>query len=484
MTTRNEELIQLALEDMEVHRDTVMSDPHLPHFHLMPPVGLLNDPNGFIQWNGEYHVFFQWMPFKTGHGAKFWGHYTSNDLVNWTLRSPALSPGDWFDKDGCYSGSAICHDDKMLLFYTGNVKDENGNRESYQCIAESSDGIHFKKNGVVLDLPEGYTAHFRDPKVWKHEDTWYMVIGAQNNKEEGRVVLFESTDLRNWSLKGDVTASKHKKLGEFGFMWECPDLFHLDGSDVLLFSPQGLKPEGYAYQNVYQTGYLSGKLDYKTGRLDHDAFTELDRGFEFYAPQTTEDEEGRRLLIGWMGVPEQDEEHHPTRKHKWIHTLTIPRELHYRDGKLIQLPVEELNDMRQNKTEVEASLYNEQMEREELNGKVYELLVNVKEVKGSFSVTFRNAAEMVYDADEKLLTFKRNSFVDGTEESRSCKMDSVTQLRFYVDSSSIEVFINGGEEVFTSRYFPSEEDESLLFKSEGEAKFEVTKWNIKNHITI
>ncbi|MCA0988832.1 sucrose-6-phosphate hydrolase [Guptibacillus algicola] len=484
MTSRNEELVALAMEEIEKAGAVVKSDPHLPSFHLMPPVGLLNDPNGFIQWNGVYHVFFQWMPFKTEHGAKFWGHYTSTDLVNWTLRSPALAPGDWFDKNGCYSGSAVAHDDKMVLFYTGNVKDEGGNRESYQCMAESSDGITFDKKGVVLELPEGYTPHFRDPKVWKHEDKWFMVIGAQNSEEEGRVVLFESLDLTRWEYKGDVTASRHQKLGEFGYMWECPDLFELDGSDVLLFSPQGIEAEGYSYQNVYQTGYLSGELDYETGILNHDTFRELDRGFEFYAPQTTEDEKGRRLLIGWMGVPEQGEAHQPTRKHHWLHTLTIPRELRYRGGKLIQKPVAELDDMRQNEVVKKATLSNEKMEWKEGNTTVYELLVKVKDVEGSFSITFRNNAAIVFDSVEKLLTLKRRRFVDGSEESRSCHIESVSELRFYVDSSSIEVFINGGEEVFTSRYFPAEEDDSLVFKSNGKADIEAVKWDISNHIKV
>lgn len=82
----------------------------------MPPVGLLNDPNGVIYWKGSYHVFFQWQPFQTGHGAKFWGHYTTQDVVNWKREEIALAPSDWFDKNGCYSGSAVTKDDRLYLF--------------------------------------------------------------------------------------------------------------------------------------------------------------------------------------------------------------------------------------------------------------------------------------------------------------------------------------------------------------------------------
>ncbi|WP_431522089.1 sucrose-6-phosphate hydrolase [Guptibacillus hwajinpoensis] len=475
---RNVELKQLAVKEIEANREEVEKDPFRPHFHLMPPVGLLNDPNGFIHWNGVYHVFFQWMPFKTGHGAKFWGHYTSTDLIHWELAPTALAPGDWYDKNGCYSGSAVTHEDKLLLFYTGNVKDEEGNRETYQCLAESQDGVTFDKKGVVLELPEGYTPHFRDPKVWKHLGKWYMVIGTQNLEEEGRVVLFESEDLKDWTLKGDVTASGHDRLGSFGFMWECPDLFELDGTDVLLFSPQGLEPDGDQYQNVYQTGYLSGALDYEMGTLAHGEFSEIDRGFEFYAPQTTLDENGRRLMIGWMGVPEQGEEHHPTKAHKWIHTLTIPRELRFEKGKLIQRPVQELETMRHNKVEKSATLSENKIEWEELNGTVYELLLQLKSVKGSFSVEFRNHATMTFNSVAQKLTFKRKSFVNGNEETRSCSMKEVNELRFYVDASSIEVFVNNGEEVFTSRIFPEHGDESLVFKADGQTEFEAAKWKL------
>ncbi|MBF0705060.1 sucrose-6-phosphate hydrolase [Alkalihalobacillus hwajinpoensis] len=476
MTDRNEQLKDLAMKEIEAQRETVESDYRRSAFHLMPPAGLLNDPNGFIQWKGVYHVFFQWMPFKTDHGAKFWGHYTSTDLINWELAPIALAPGDWYDKNGCYSGSAVVSEDKLMLFYTGNVKDEQGNRETYQCLAESEDGIHFDKKGVVLNLPEGYTPHFRDPKVWQHLEKWYMVVGTQNLNEEGRVALFESTNLKDWMLKGDVTASGEEPIGDLGFMWECPDLFELDGKDILLFSPQGLKPTGYLYQNVYQTGYLSGEMNYVSGKMNHGSFTELDRGFEFYAPQSTLDENGRRLMIGWMGVPEQGEEHHPTIEHKWIHMLTIPRELYYEGDKLIQRPVKELEAMRQNEVKKEITLSNEEKEWEEFHGTTYELLLHVQKVENSFAVNFRNNAEMIYDADKGILTFKRKSFVDGKDESRSCSIDEVYNLRFYVDSSSIEVFVNDGEEVFTSRFFPEEHDVSLTFKSNGYVDVQATKW--------
>src|SRR5699024_814478 len=156
----------LALETVEKQQETVSADLYRPTYHIAPPTGLLNDPNGWIQWKGTYHLFYQWMPFKTGHGAKFWNHVTSKNLIDWKQEEMALTPSDWFDKDGCYSGSSIEHEGKLKLFYTGNVKD-NDERATYQCLAVSEDGIHFEKKGVLIELPEGFTTHFRDPKVWE-----------------------------------------------------------------------------------------------------------------------------------------------------------------------------------------------------------------------------------------------------------------------------------------------------------------------------
>ncbi|WP_339148132.1 MULTISPECIES: sucrose-6-phosphate hydrolase [unclassified Sutcliffiella] len=455
MTERERELIRLAEEEVEKNKKVVESDPYRLRFHLMPPVGLLNDPNGFIQWNGTYHLFYQWMPFKTGHGAKYWGHYSSADLTSWKHEPIALAPSEWFEKNGCYSGSAIEHDGKMVLFYTGNVKDASGNRETYQCMAVSEDGLTFDKKGPVVELPEGYTAHFRDPKVWKKGSEWYMVVGAQSEDMTGKVALLKSADLKDWEHLGAIAGSGLNGLGDFGYMWECPDLFELDGMDVLIVSPQGLVPDGMKYQNVYQAGYFIGKLDYEDAAFGHGDFVELDRGFEFYAPQTTLDEKGRRLMVGWMGIPEQDEDKHPTIAHKWIHALTVPRELKCLDGKLLQIPAEELAQMRKASM---VELSDMQLSEDKVGfameeRRVFEMSFSFGHLC-SFELDLGEAAQLTYDASSSVFSLHRKSFVTGEWETRSCKLGALTELRAFVDTSSIEVFLNGGEEVFTARIFP------------------------------
>ncbi len=145
MRTPDQELRLQAEEAKKKRQETAASDRYRQNYHVMPSVGLLNDPNGVIQWNGVYHLFFQWQPFHTGHGAKFWAHVTTKDFVEWKEEEIALAPGEWYDKNGCYSGSAIEKDGRLCLMYTGNVRDGEGNRETYQCLAVSEDGIVFDK---------------------------------------------------------------------------------------------------------------------------------------------------------------------------------------------------------------------------------------------------------------------------------------------------------------------------------------------------
>ncbi|MEI2401139.1 glycoside hydrolase family 32 protein, partial [Paenibacillus phytohabitans] len=475
------ELIEKANQEVARQREKVENDPYRLRFHLMPPVGLLNDPNGFIQYKGVYHLFYQWNPFETTHGSKFWGHYTSNNLVNWEHQPIALTPSEWFEKNGCYSGSAVEQDGKMVLFYTGNVKNEKGERETYQCMAVSNDdGLTFEKKGPVIYLPEGFTAHFRDPKVWKKDNTWYMVLGAQDLNEQGKVVLYSSQNLKDWNFHGSITGSELNGLGPFGYMWECPDLFELEGKDVLLVSPQGLEPEGDLYQNLFQAGYFVGRLDYETSVYHHGDFTELDRGFDFYAPQTTIDEKGRRLLFAWMGITDDNEKYQPTIENGWIHAMTLPRVLSLQGEKVIQQPVEELKQLRKNEVSYEnVQVHTDIVTLDKVEGTTMEMLIDgILGDMDSFEITFRGAARFYYSAKEKKMSLHRKNFKDGKLESRYCEIDRIHKLHVFLDTSSIEIFVNDGEEVFTARYYPDTKNESVSFVAEGNLQFNVKKWDL------
>lgn len=479
LADRDEELRELAEAEIRKNQGSVEADPYRLTYHHMPPTGLMNDPNGWIQWNGTYHLFYQWLPFHTGHGAKFWGHRTSEDLIHWTEQTPALTPSEWFDKDGAFSGSAVVADDQLHLFYTGNLDGDTGPEEEYQCAAVSVDGINFTKKGVVIERPEGYTSHFRDPKVWHHEGNWYMIVGAQTVDKQGQVLLYQSQDLENWEFIGPAAGSFRGPLKAFGYMWECPDLFPLNGRDVLIVSPQGLEPDGMDYANTYQSGFFTGTLDYDTGSFDHGAFRELDRGFEFYAPQTMEDEQGRRLLIGWMGVPDQEEEAHPTTANHWIHALTLPRELTWKDGRLMQSPAEELQAMRGPVLlHSSITIENDQKAVRGVEGRSIELNLEFEKLGDQFALEFYQYASLSYRKGVLTLSRPRLDEHSKTEFRRVRLEQPLNSLRIFADTSSLEIFVNGGEEVFTSRIFPQPEEEHILFTSLGESTFSIEKWNL------
>ncbi|MFG6120007.1 glycoside hydrolase family 32 protein [Thalassobacillus sp. B23F22_16] len=470
----DKDLRQQAYQAVEKSLKTAQQDPYRQGFHMTPPVGLLNDPNGWIQWQGKYHMYFQWMPFHTGHGAKLWGHYSSDNLVDWELEPIALTPSDWFDKNGCYSGSAIDHDNKLKVFYTGNVRNDKGDRETYQCLAESDNGIDFIKKGVQVELPEGYTAHFRDPKVWKQEGKWYMVIGAQTSGKEGTVAFFESDDLEEWTHKGELAGP----VDGLGYMWECPDAFQLDGKDVLIFSPQGVTAQGIDFNNQYQTGYVIGKIDYEYGKMEHGSFTELDRGFDFYAPQSMVDEKGRRLLVGWMGVPDQGEEHHPTIKHHWIHNLTLPRELRLEQGSLYQLPVEEMKQLREKK------LFEQAVDSEISHeiARTSELIIETDGSLDHLELKLFDFLTLSYSKEEGYLTLERPNLASGEMENRSCRLiEGIKHVQVFIDRSSVEFFINKGKEVFTTRMFADPEERLLKVKQKGNEQLKLTAWGLKDN---
>ncbi|RJX71016.1 sucrose-6-phosphate hydrolase [Vibrio sinensis] len=439
------------------------STDHLrPKFHITPPSGLLNDPNGFIEFDGQYHLFFQWHPFACTHGSKFWAHCTSQDLVNWDFKPTALAPDASYDKNGCYSGSAFVLGDELHLFYTGNLKDEAGERVSTQCLAKSVDAeleIYSKIGPVIHSQPQGYTAHFRDPKIWQHDGRWYCVLGAQTEALTGQVLLYSSSDAYQWNYHGPIAGEGINGLTDFGYMFECPDLFPLDGQDVLIGCPQGIKPDGFDFHNRHNNGYFVGELDYNLSQYSHGEFHPLDRGFEFYAPQTTLGKDGRRLLSAWIGIPDEDEQ--PTVEHDWIHALSLVRSLHLVDGRVHQRPVEEHKALRGAKSEWAAQILSSEQALTFSSENCFELSLKAEEINGLFSLRLAEAGdhfvEISFDSATGIFKLDRSHALhqDGSRESTLAYTDRL-ELQIFFDCSILEVFVNNGEEVFTGRVFPQQ----------------------------
>ncbi|MED4226975.1 glycoside hydrolase family 32 protein [Neobacillus cucumis] len=459
-------------------------------YHIMAPANWINDPNGLVQFNGEYHVFYQHHPYDENWGPMHWGHVKSKDLVHWEHLPIALTPGDECDKDGCFSGSAVDNNGELTLIYTGHHYTDKEKNLFFQNqnIAVSKDGITFEKvgeNPVIANPPADSSHHFRDPKVWKHRDTWYMVVGNATNEEVGRVILYRSPDLSKWEYVGVLAQSN----GELGYMWECPDFFELDGKFVLMLSPQGIESKGDLYNNLFQTGYLIGDYDYENTKFVHGSFTELDFGHDFYAVQSFLDDKGRRIAIGWMDMWESNM---PTKEDGWCGALTLPRELTLgKNNKVLMNPVEELTLLRESQHHVCSNQSISGGYLVEAKEDLLELKVEIDlEKTTATSIGLRilgmNEEETILKykkEDQKLILdcSKSGKEEDGVRRTEF-ETDQLLSLRVFIDRSSIEVFANDGQASMTSRIYPKEKRLGIeLFAENGDVQVnEFTYWNLKD----
>ena len=431
-----------------------------PAFHLSPMTGWLNDPNGLCQIGATHHVFFQYSPFDVKPGLNYWGHYTTEDFVTYQYHEPGLCSDEKFDCHGVYSGSALEADDTLYVFYTGNVLQRDDpdydyitrGREHNTIRAESKDGIHFEKKEVLLynrDYPADVTCHVRDPKVWKHGDSYTMVLGSRRKDDVGEILVYRSSDLKDWKLANRVTSET-----PFGYMWECPDCFTLDGVRFLSFSPQGVDAQDWKYNNIYQSGYcrLEGDL---YGDYELKPFREFDHGFDFYAPQTFQDGKGRRIIIGWMGMPDADEEYvNPTAETEgWQHCLTVPREVTYKNAMLYQYPVEELNGLRMDGISVSGS----DVELP-VNGP-FDLDIKVKGEQGKIRI----GENLFLDYQDGNISLALSEKAGAGRKVRKAHIPSgkVETLRILADTTAVEIYANGGEIVFSTRYYPETDEQTV-----------------------
>lgn len=453
-----------------------------PEYHLASYAGWLNDPNGLVYHNGLYHAFYQHHPYSSDWGPMHWGHATSQDMLHWSHQPIALAPGNDYDRDGCFSGSAVSHHGKLYLFYTGHIwlSDEGDDSEIYQaqCLAVSEDGIHFEKKGVLIPPPEGYM-HFRDPKVWYQDSRWWMVVGARDHLNQGQILLFSTEDLLNWPSEYQVLAKTEDKNV---YMWECPDFFPLGEQFVTLFSPQGKKPSGHQYRNRFQNGYLVGHWSPQQPYEITHHFTEIDFGHDFYAPQTFLSKDGRRIAIAWMDMWES---HMPSKPHGWSGCFTIPRELTLNNqGKIQVNPIKELASLRQEAIEITPCVLEKNSVikmYDDAKACEIELIWDLQNSPAEkFGFWIGNGAQFFIDGQTQTLMLTRYypEYVISDYRCAPLPQTQYLKIRAFIDKSSIEVFINEGEMCFTSRIYPQEGERVLtLFAINQKAKLiKATLW--------
>lgn len=480
-----------ALEKANHFQDgNKIEESEKPLFHVTPPVGWMNDPNGFSLYQGKIHLFYQYHPYQNVWGPMHWGHCISDDFVKWETLPVALAPDETYDAAGCFSGSAIETEEGHVLLYTGVTEREreDGTKEvrQHQCLA-IGDGIHYKKvadNPVISSetLPQGFSREdFRDPRVWKENGIYYMVAGNLGAEQNGQVVLYASEDLRQWNYLSVLADNQ----GKYGRMWECPDFFPLGEGHVLLVSPMDMQADGKEFHNGNQSVALIGQYDTKLHRLLTEQMISLDYGIDFYAPQSMQSQDGRRIMIAWM--QSWDMNIKPAEQ-RWNGMMTLPRELELKNGVLYQTPVRELENYRKEPVRYHRQSIHGKNQLDGVFGRELDLTIELLEgdfetFTVSFAANDRYATSFRYVRETETIEFDRT--FSGLQRDAVCQRSmkikipqKKLKMRLILDKFSVELFVNDGVQTFTATYYTPLEADDIIFSCDKTAYVDVEKYTI------
>lgn len=490
-------------------KNTAIAEPHRPQFHFLPPAQWMNDPNGMVYYDGEYHLFYQYYPEATVWGPMHWGHAVSYDMIYWEHLPIALYP----DTLGyIFSGSAVVdwqnttglkytkESPLIALFTYHDIAAEKAGRLDYQTqgIAYSTDrGRTWTKYAGNPVIKNPGIKDFRDPKVMWYEPAqqWIMCLAAGD-----KILFYASPNLKDWTQTGEFGET----YGAHGGVWECPDLFELpvEGTDfskwILLVSINPGGPNGGSV-----TQYFIGNFDGKTFTSDNaeDTVLWLDFGTDNYAGVTWSDvpaQDGRRLFLGWMSNWNYAQVV-PTKT--WRSAMTVPRSLHLRPTargiRLISLPVQELEKLRTQFISFTGVNVMNHFELLDFQFNMYELFLEFdlnKTTAQDFGIELFNTknekVKIGYDVNTAQFYIDRTT-AGKTDFSDNFAVRQVAprltnhvtlKMHLLVDVASVELFADDGATVMTGIFFPNEDfSKAALFSNSGVAILQSGKaWGLKS----
>lgn len=453
--------------DKDKKRIKAQSSPFYPKLHIAPSFGLINDPNGLSFFNGWYYIFYQHHPNSPTHGLKNWSLVKTQDFIRFESQDIFLAPQFSFDNFGMYSGGATILSDKLFLFYTGNqikiasgwfgqikhylglnLSQEESVKKPTQCkvVLNKRDEVIERK--VIIDYDGSlYTEHVRDPFPFQVEGKNYLLLGSQKADDlKGHIVLYHFDE--NYDNFSSLSFIQWDKINLEGvYMCECPAFFQTEKEDVLIFSPQGLKiPNSKGNKNIYDVVYMTSfKGDILDGKWEGSSYQLMDKGFDFYAPQIFNDGK-RTILIGWLG--QVDDNYPLDDRYEWSQMLTLPREISVGEGILYQRPIQELKNLRK-----EGKLLTFSQE--------ISLPLEIEATfTGDFELILKSASDyfISFSLKEGFLTLDRSSMEYPSHKSHGTKRvqeykEPMGSFSIYIDTSAIEIFMNKGDLVFSSRFF-------------------------------
>lgn len=430
----------VSKEYIEEIKKLALESSYYPKFHIAPKCGLMNDPNGLCQIDGWYHIFYQWFPLGPVHGLKHWYHLKTKDFVNYTDMGVAVYPDSDIDCCGSYTGVISGEENGFKVYYTG--VDINNGQNTLEADFDGENRIFNKKICVKRD-DSLTTNNYRDPCIYKNFGKTFMLVGAESKEGKGIIIVYEKKD-------GDFLYKGLLKIpGENnGYMFECPNMVKMDDdTDLLMFSPQGIEsPDKYTYRNVFSVVYAAGKFIPETNEFKASCLYEVDKGFDFYAPQIFTDNSGRKIMLAWLGNSKCV---YPSDSEQWAHMMTLPRQLWTEKGVLFQRPLEELKALRESCEDIKETVF--------VKSKCLELELKAEE---NFSIKICNSIGnyVSFSGNEKEYCLDRSKMSHiynekfGTERYAE-RTEKTESLRIFIDKSSIEIFAGKGSVCFTSRMY-------------------------------
>ena len=471
----------------------IYEELYRPQYHFTPPTGWMNDPNGLVYNEGVYHLFYQYYPNATVWGPMHWGHATSPDMVHWEHKPIALFPDE---KGMIFSGSAVVDKNNtsgfgkegvaplvaIYTYFRMDIEKQGGINTQTQAIAYSLDNgdtwIKYKGNPVIDNTT---MKDFRDPKVFWHEETqsWIMVLVAGDHAK-----LYRSKNLKEWENISDFG----KEQGAHGGVWECPDLFRLkvEGADeekwVLIISIGSGGPNGGSAAQ-----YFVGDFDGTTFTSDQEKHKWIDWGTDNYAGVTYNDTpDGEQIFIGWMSNWQYALK---TPASTWRSAMTLPRKLSLKkiNGEylLYNYPLTSVEAIKESSDGQNVSIGGGEAYMESY-GNLGQSHISFSVQNADFKLIFSNdqseKVALIFDSATSLLMLDRTA--SGSTEFNYefgnklhyAAMDQLAErldFSIYLDRSSIEVFVNGGQYAMTDQLFPSQPYTKLVFENLSTDDFQI-----------
>lgn len=461
--------IRKAERALEKHQAAARQCPYRPQYHFLPPANWMNDPNGTLFHNGEYHLFYQLNPYRPRWGRIHWGHARSVDLLHWEHLPIALAPGPGLRELHCFSGCcAIAADGRPTIFYTSISAKSFATKVTRFAEQWSAAGdaelIAWEKlpqNPVLSEAqhhPHENIRNWRDPYLWKEQNRWWMVIAGQEKGEKfGSVYLYQSADLARWETVGRL----HQGNPSLGRTWECPNYFRLGDKRVLVVSP--------FRQVIYSVG------EFRDQRHHAEDWHILDHGKSFYATNTFMDDKERVVMVGWVKAKG---------KGRWAGCLSLPREVRLdSQNRLITAPIPELKSLRNKHQHLERSLDGSVA----LAGSA-PYFGECVEVQARFNLDRAEAIGFdLIDDDETYkirLDFASNTLqVAGEQATLQFPLQpQQVDLHLFIDQCVIEVFLNG-RETFTTVFYPQLGENNALkiapFFVRAQGKVQIDFWTLR-----